>query len=124
MQDKTILIVDDETAIRDMVSIALELAGFNCLKAENAQQAHALIIDESPDLVLLDWMMPGTSGIELLRRLRRDGYIPARYLLAGWCVCLWIWIFLTGPMTSILTLKGTCICIACLPLPAGLSSVI
>ena len=72
MQDKTILIVDDETAIRDMVSIALELAGFNCLKAENAQQAHALIIDESPDLVLLDWMMPGTSGIELLRRLRRD----------------------------------------------------
>jgi two-component system phosphate regulon response regulator PhoB len=72
MQDKTILIVDDEAAIRDMVSIALELAGFNCLKAENAQQAHALIIDESPDLVLLDWMMPGTSGIELLRRLRRD----------------------------------------------------
>ena len=72
MQDKTILIVDDETAIRDMVSIALELAGFTCLKAENAQQAHALIIDESPDLVLLDWMMPGTSGIELLRRLRRD----------------------------------------------------
>ncbi|MCB1666858.1 MAG: phosphate regulon transcriptional regulator PhoB [Porticoccaceae bacterium] len=72
MQDKTILIVDDETAILDMVGIALELAGFQCLKADNAQEAHGLIIDESPDLVLLDWMMPGTSGIELLRRLKRD----------------------------------------------------
>ncbi len=72
MQNKTILIVDDEQPIREMVKIALDLAGFNCLEAENAQAAHSLIIDESPDLVLLDWMMPGTSGIELLRRLRRD----------------------------------------------------
>ena len=72
MPNKTILIVDDEAAIREMVYISLDLAGFNCLQAEDAQQAHGLIIDESPDLVLLDWMMPGTSGIELLRRLRRD----------------------------------------------------
>ncbi len=72
MQNKTILIVDDEQAIREMVKIALDLVGFNCLEAENAQIAHGLIIDENPDLVLLDWMMPGTSGIELLRRLRRE----------------------------------------------------
>ncbi len=72
MSEKTILVVDDEPAIRDMISTALDVAGFNCLQAENAQQAHAMIIDEQPDLVLLDWMMPGTSGIELIRRLQRD----------------------------------------------------
>ena len=72
MTEATILVVDDESAIRDMVSVALEVAGFNYLQAENARVAHALIIDEQPDLVLLDWMMPETSGLELLRRLRRD----------------------------------------------------
>jgi len=72
MSDKTILVVDDEPAIRDMISTALDVAGFECLQAENAQQAHAMIIDEQPDLVLLDWMMPGTSGIELIRRLQRE----------------------------------------------------
>ena len=68
----TVLIVDDEAAIRDMLCIALEAADFNVLEAENAQQAHAKIIDANPDLVLLDWMMPGTTGLELLRRLKRD----------------------------------------------------
>ena len=72
MSDACILIVDDEPAIRDMVAVALEVAGFKCLRAENARTAYTLIIDEQPDLVLLDWMMPETSGIELLRRLRRD----------------------------------------------------
>jgi two-component system phosphate regulon response regulator PhoB len=72
MTEQTILIIDDEAAIRDMVAIALEAAGFRCLQAENAVAGHAAIIDESPDLVLLDWMMPQTSGVELLRRLRRD----------------------------------------------------
>lgn len=72
MSEKTILVVDDEPAIRDMISTALDVAGFNCIQAENAQQAHAMIIDEQPDLVLLDWMMPGTSGVELIRRLQRD----------------------------------------------------
>ena len=72
MPKHTILLVDDEAAIRDMLSIALEAADFNVLQAENAQQAHASIIDRQPDLVLLDWMMPGTTGLELLRRLKRD----------------------------------------------------
>jgi two-component system phosphate regulon response regulator PhoB len=72
MSNKTILVVDDEPAIRDMISTALDVAGYDCLQAENAQQAHGMIIDEQPDLVLLDWMMPGTSGIELIRRLQRD----------------------------------------------------
>lgn len=72
MTQQTILIVDDEDAIREMISVALELAGFAWLEADNAQRAHSLIVDERPDLILLDWMLPGTSGIELARRLKRD----------------------------------------------------
>jgi two-component system phosphate regulon response regulator PhoB len=72
MPEASVLIVDDEAAIRDMVAAALEVAGFRCLRAENARTAYALIVDEKPDLVLLDWMMPEVSGIEFLRRLRRD----------------------------------------------------
>ncbi|MCI5106429.1 MAG: phosphate regulon transcriptional regulator PhoB [Pseudomonadales bacterium] len=72
MSESTILVVDDEAAIRDMVGITLDLAGFNSLSAANAHDAHVSIIDNKPDLVLLDWMLPGGSGIELARRLRRD----------------------------------------------------
>lgn len=72
MTDKTILIVDDETPIRDMLRVALEMADYNCLEADNAQLAHGLAVDKKPDLILLDWMLPGTSGIELARRLKRD----------------------------------------------------
>ncbi|NKB35178.1 MAG: phosphate regulon transcriptional regulatory protein PhoB [Pseudomonadales bacterium] len=72
MSTSTILVVDDEAAIRDMVGVTLELAGYNFLTASNAHEAHVLIIDNKPDLVLLDWMLPGGSGIELARRLRRD----------------------------------------------------
>ena len=72
MSGRKILIVDDESAIRDMLRVALEMAEYYCLEASNAQDAHALIVDEKPDLILLDWMMPGTSGIELARRLKRD----------------------------------------------------
>ncbi len=72
MADKTILIVDDETAIRDMLRIALEMADYNCLEASNAQDAHSIIVDSLPDLILLDWMLPHTSGIELARRLKRE----------------------------------------------------
>jgi two-component system, OmpR family, phosphate regulon response regulator PhoB len=72
MTDKTILIVDDEAPIRDMLRVALEMADYRCLEAEDAQVAHSIIVDQKPDLILLDWMLPGTSGIELARRLKRD----------------------------------------------------
>ena len=72
MKKQTILIVDDEAPIREMIASALELSGYKTLQAENATKAHSLIIDEKPDLMLLDWMMPGTSGVELMRRLKRD----------------------------------------------------
>lgn len=72
MDNKIILIVDDEAAIREMIRVALEMAELDCLEASNAQDAHAAIVDRKPDLVLLDWMLPGTSGVELLRRLKRE----------------------------------------------------
>ena len=72
MSGKTILIVDDEAPIREMVVMALEMAGYQCLEAGDAKQAHSLVVDHRPDLVLLDWMLPEVSGIELARRLKRD----------------------------------------------------
>ncbi|MFI0473181.1 phosphate regulon transcriptional regulator PhoB [Halomonas sp. HMF6819] len=72
MTAKTVLIVDDEAPIREMIAVALEMADYRVLEADNAQDAHALVVDNQPDLLLLDWMMPGTSGIELARRLKRE----------------------------------------------------
>jgi two-component system phosphate regulon response regulator PhoB len=72
MSGRTVLIVDDEFAIRDMIRMALELAEYRCLEAENIQQAYTQVLDERPDIVLLDWMLPGGSGLELLRRMKRD----------------------------------------------------
>ncbi|MFM1897704.1 MAG: hypothetical protein RLZZ385_2778 [Pseudomonadota bacterium] len=72
MSESTILVVDDEAAIRDMIAITLDLAGFSSLTAESAHQAHIAVIDKRPDLILLDWMLPGGSGIELARRLKRE----------------------------------------------------
>lgn len=69
---KRVLIVDDEAPIREMIAVALEMAGYECLEAENAQDAHSMIVDQQPDMVLLDWMMPNMSGLELARRLRKD----------------------------------------------------
>lgn len=72
MKNLKILVIDDEAAIREMIQIALEMAGMRCLQASNAQQGHQMIVDERPDLVLMDWMMSGVSGIELTKRLKRD----------------------------------------------------
>jgi two-component system phosphate regulon response regulator PhoB len=72
MRQHTVLIVDDEIAIRDMLRMALEMAGFNCLEAGDIQEAYRLIVDERPDIILLDWMLPGGNGLELIRRLKRD----------------------------------------------------
>lgn len=69
---KRILIVDDEPAIREMVAYALRKSDFEPLHAGDARQAQTAIAERVPDLILLDWMLPGTSGIELARRWRRD----------------------------------------------------
>ncbi len=69
---KRVLIVDDEAPIREMIAVALEMAGYECLEADSAQSAHPMIVDSLPDMILLDWMMPGMTGIEFARRLRKD----------------------------------------------------
>ena len=70
--NKRILIVEDEPAIRDMVAFALRKGDFEPILAGDAREAQAAIADRVPDLILLDWMLPGTSGIELARRWRKD----------------------------------------------------
>jgi two-component system phosphate regulon response regulator PhoB len=70
---KRILIVDDEPAIRDMVAFALRKAEYEPLHAADAREASAAIVEQVPDLILLDWMLPGMSGLELARRLRKEG---------------------------------------------------
>lgn len=67
-----IMIVDDEPAIRQMVSLALDQAGYQCVEASDAAEAQQRIVAERPDLILLDWMMPGLSGMEYARRLRQE----------------------------------------------------
>ena len=73
MKNETILVVEDEPAIREMIVTTLEMAGFDCLQASEVSQAHHLAVDHRPNLILLDWMLPnGLSGIDLCRRLKKD----------------------------------------------------
>lgn len=67
-----ILVVEDEHAIREMIGFALKKAGLQVEEAADAEQALVAIASNRPDLVLLDWMLPGLSGVELARRLRRE----------------------------------------------------
>ncbi len=69
---KRILVVEDEQAIREMVGFALKKAGLYFEEAADAEQALLAVASNPPDLVLLDWMLPGMSGIDLARRLRRE----------------------------------------------------
>lgn len=68
----TILIVEDEPAILELVAASLRRVGHRPVLAESAEQAQRLVDDALPDLVILDWMLPGMSGIENARRLRAE----------------------------------------------------
>jgi two-component system phosphate regulon response regulator PhoB len=68
----TILVVEDEPAIQELIAYNLKQAGHQPLRADNAEQAMNLVQSALPDLVLLDWMLPGQSGIDFARRLRTD----------------------------------------------------
>jgi len=67
-----VLVVDDEPAICDMIQFALEHADMLVSVANDAHQALLSLNQSRPDIILMDWMMPGVSGIELTRRLRKD----------------------------------------------------
>lgn len=68
----TILVVEDEAAIREMLNFSLGRAGFDVHEAADARQAQDMINEQVPDLVLLDWMLPGTSGVDLAQKLRHN----------------------------------------------------
>jgi two-component system phosphate regulon response regulator PhoB len=68
----SVLLVEDETDIRQMLSFALTRAGFEIWEAETAEAAIRRLDGPMPDLVILDWMLPGMSGVDLARRLRAD----------------------------------------------------
>ena len=67
-----ILIVEDEPAICEMLTFALADSGYRCEVAGDVRRARSLVADSNPDLVVLDWMLPGQSGIEFARELKRD----------------------------------------------------
>ncbi len=72
MEQKTILIVEDEPAIRNMLEQALSRNGYRIVQAADGQQANTRLADQLPDVILLDWMLPDSSGVELARRWRRE----------------------------------------------------
>src|SRR3989338_1013419 len=67
-----ILIVEDEAAIREKLGYTLMKEGYVCHEAADVEQARAIVLKDRPDLILLDWMLPGVSGIDYARRLRSD----------------------------------------------------
>jgi two-component system phosphate regulon response regulator PhoB len=72
MTKLNILVVEDEEAIRAMLLLVLEQAGFSAHAASDAKQAQAILDQTHVDLILLDWMLPGVSGAEWARRLRKE----------------------------------------------------
>ena len=74
---KVLLIVDDEVAICQVLSMALDNEGFETLSVHDGKAAWQALVDFQPDLVLLDWMLPHTSGIELARKIKSDVELSA-----------------------------------------------
>jgi len=72
MSTNTILLVEDEPDIRDMLNFALSRAGYQVWEAETAEDAMHKLDGLLPSMVIIDWMLPGISGVDLARRLRRD----------------------------------------------------
>ena len=72
MPEINVLVVEDEDAIREMLAMVLEQAEFSVRTAADTQQGLALLAEKTPDLILLDWMLPGVSGVEWARRLKKD----------------------------------------------------
>ncbi|MCV2446248.1 MULTISPECIES: phosphate regulon transcriptional regulator PhoB [Paracoccus] len=67
-----VLVVEDEGAQREVLKYNLEAEGFNVVMAENGDEAMLLVAEEQPDLIVLDWMLPNVSGIEVCRRVKAD----------------------------------------------------
>ena len=68
----TVLVIDDEPDIREVMRFALEEAGFRVLEAGHADEARKTLLSDNADLILLDWMLPGRSGLELAKGLKQS----------------------------------------------------
>ena len=82
---RNILVVEDETPIREMISFVLDQNGFNAIEACDIEQALTKIREPYPDLILLDWMLPGGTGVSLAKKLKQNEYtrnIPVIMLTA------------------------------------------
>ena len=72
VQQPCVLLVEDEGAQREVLTYNLESEGFRVVAAETGDEAMLLVAEEAPDLVVLDWMLPNVSGIEVCRRVKAD----------------------------------------------------
>lgn len=72
MSEQCILVVEDEAAIRDMLNFTLTAANYKVIEAPNAEQGWKLLLEHQPDCILLDWMLPGVSGVSLAQRIRQN----------------------------------------------------
>lgn len=72
MKHPKVLIVEDEAPVRQMIAFSLNRAGFDVAEAGDCATARTSIADSRPDLVLVDWMLPDSSGLELTRSIKRD----------------------------------------------------
>ena len=77
-----VLVVDDEAGIRDVVAMTLEMEGIPCTVAADGMQALHLINEVDPDVIVLDVMMPGVSGMEVLEKVREKSNVPVLLLTA------------------------------------------
>lgn len=66
----SVLVVEDESAQREVLAYNLEAQGFRVAQADNGEEALLMVAEETPDLIVLDWMLPNVSGIEVCRRLK------------------------------------------------------
>ena len=68
---RRILVVEDEAPIREMVCFVLEQNGYQAVEAEDFDSAVGQLVEPYPELILLDWMLPGGSGIQFIKHLKR-----------------------------------------------------
>ncbi|TYK65197.1 phosphate regulon transcriptional regulator PhoB [Colwellia echini] len=71
---RKILVVEDETPIREMITFVLDQNGFNAIEACDIEEALAKVHEPYPDLILLDWMLPGGTGVSLAKKLKQNEY--------------------------------------------------
>src|SRR5689334_12986702 len=85
MANKRLLLVEDDRALADLVTFHLERSGYDVARTDEGEEALILVDEVKPDLVILDWMIEGVTGIEVCRRLRRRGstaHVPIIMLTA------------------------------------------